>query len=159
MHRVTAVLIVCLFIARPAIAEDPAKLIGIWKLISSEIELQNTGERIYTLGKNPIGYLILTPEGRMMAFLEKDGRTPPKTDEERAAAFQSMVAYTGIYRVEGDKWITKVDASWNPVWRGTDQTRFFKLEGDRLSVVTTWQPNPLVNGKMARAILSWERAK
>jgi len=45
----------------------------------------------------------------MMACLEKDGRMPPKTDKERAAAFQSMVAYTGPYRVEGDKWITEVD--------------------------------------------------
>ena len=138
--------------------ENSAKLIGIWKLISYEIELQDTGDRIYPFGKNPIGYLILTPEGRMMAVLEKDGRTPPKTDEDRAAAFQSMLAYTGVYRVEGDKWITKVDASWNPALRNADQVRFFKLEADRLSVVSMWQPHPFLGEKMGRGILSWQRS-
>ena len=141
------------------LSEDPSRLIGIWKLISYEVELQGTGGRVYPWGKNPIGYLILTAEGRMMAVLERDGRTPPKTDEERAAAFQSMLAYTGIYRVEGDKWITKVDASWNPVLRDADQVRFFKLEADRLSVVSMWRPHPFVGEKMGRGILSWERAK
>jgi lipocalin-like protein len=159
MKGAKALLIASLLLAQSAIGDERAKVVGIWKLISSEIELRDTGERILTLGKNPIGYIIFTPEGRMMAFLEKDGRTVPKTDEERAAAFQTMVAYTGMYTVEGDTWVTKVDGSWNPAWKGTDQKRFFKLEGDRLSVVTIWQPNPLVNGKMARAILSWERAK
>jgi hypothetical protein len=91
-------------------------------------------------------------------LLEKDGRTPPKTDEERAAAFLSMLAYTGIYRVEGDKWITKVDASWHPALKDADQVRSFKLEGDRLSVVSMWQPHPFVSEKTARGILSWERA-
>jgi ABC-type Fe3+ transport system substrate-binding protein len=47
-------------------------------------------------------------------------------------------AYTGMYRLEGDKWLTKVDVAWNPEWVGTEQTRFFKLDGDRLHVTSTW---------------------
>ena len=33
-----------------------------------------------------------------------------------------------LYRLEGDKWVTKVDVSWNPAWNGTDQVRFYKLD-------------------------------
>ena len=77
-------------------------------------------------GKNPRGYIILKQEGRMMAVLEGEGRKVPRTDEERLAAFRTIVAYTGIYRVEGDKWVTKVDASWNPAWNGTEQARTFR---------------------------------
>jgi lipocalin-like protein len=159
MRKVVAVIIGSLLVAQSAISDDRAKLIGTWRMLSSENELQSTGERIPNYGKNPIGYIIFTPEGRMMAFLEREGRKVPKTDEERAAAFQSMIAYSGIYRVEGDKWITKVDAAWNPAWNGTDQIRFFKVEGERLHVITNWQPNPNLGGKMARAMTSWERIK
>ena len=47
-----------------------------------------------------------------------------------------MVAYSGIYRVEGDKWIMKVDVAWDETWTGTEQLRFFKVEGDALTVTS-----------------------
>jgi hypothetical protein len=46
--------------------------------------------------------------------------------------YSTLVAYTGNYRVEGDKWITKVDASSNPAWVGTDQPRTYKIAGKQL---------------------------
>ena len=72
----------------------------------------------------------------MMAIITAGGRTPPKTTQDRADLLNSMVAYTGMYRVEGDKWIVKVDVAWNPEFVGTEQTRFFKLDGDQLQVFT-----------------------
>jgi hypothetical protein len=144
---------------QPSFADDREKVVGIWKLVSWENEFQDSGERRPMYGKNPKGYIILTQEGRMMAVLEGEGRKVPQTDEERLAAFRTIVAYTGIYRVEGDKWITKVDASWNPAWNGTEQVRTFKLEGDRLSVISMWQPNANLGGKTARGVLTWVREK
>ena len=48
----------------------------------------------------------------------------PKTDGERSAAFQTLTAYTGRFRIRGDKWITTVDGAWNVEWKrdgtGTD---------------------------------------
>jgi hypothetical protein len=71
-----------------------------------------------------------------------------------------MFAYTGIYRLEGDKWITKVDVSWNPAWLGTEQVRFFKFDGDRLQVISMWVKSVTRPEKgMARGILTFERAK
>jgi Lipocalin-like domain len=55
----------------------------------------------------------------------------PKTDEHRVAAFRSKAAYSGIYRVKGDRWIAKVDVAWDESWMGTEQVRFFRIEGEQ----------------------------
>lgn len=94
-----------------------------------------------------------------MIIAEGEGRKAPQSDAERVTAFQTMVAYSGIDRVEGDKWIVRVDTAWNPAWKGTEQTRSFELDGDRLHVVNQWQPNVNLGGQMTRAILTWERVK
>ena len=94
-----------------------------------------------------------------MIIAEGEGRKAPQSDAERVTAFQTMVAYSGIDRVEGDKWIVRVDTAWNAAWKGTEQTRSFKLDGDRLHVVNQWQPNVNLGGQMTRAILTWERVK
>lgn len=123
-------------------------------------EFQDGRPPVPLLGKNPNGYLILLPSGRMAAVLEGEGRKPAKTDEERSALLQSLIAYTGKFRIEGDKWITKVDASWNGVWNGTEQERTYRLDGDKLFVISMWQPNSTMPGNpMAHAILEWKRGE
>lgn len=133
--------------------------VGIWKLVSWETEFQGSTERVSSYGKNPRGYLILTREGRMMAVLEAEGRKVAETDAERSNLLRTMVAYSGKYVVKGDTWTTKVDAAWNPAWIGADQVRTFRVEGDKLYITSMWQPNVNLDGKMARGILVWERAK
>jgi len=93
-------------------------------------------------------------------MLTGQGRKPAKTTQERADLLDTLVAYSGIYRLEEDVWITKVDVAWNPEWVGTEQKRFFKLEGDRLQVLTTWGVHPNWPDKgMTRRILTFERVK
>jgi len=146
--------------AQLAFADDRAKLIGIWKLVSWESEIQATGERVPVMGKNPTGYVIFTQEGRMMAVLTAEGRKAPKTDQDRADLFKSVIAYTCMYRFEGDKTINKVDVSWNPAWIGTEQVRFFKFDGDRLHVSTPWMQMVTRPEKgMGRATMTFERVK
>ena len=41
-----------------------------------------------------------------------------------------MIAYTGRYRVEDGKVITKVEIAWNEAWVGGEQVRFIRFEGD-----------------------------
>ena len=139
---------------------SPQALFGSWKLVSLVYEFQDGRPQVPLLGKNPIGYLMLSPSGRMAAVLEGEGRKPAKTDEERSALLRSLISYTGIYRIEGDKWITKVDASWNGAWNGTEQSRTFRLDGDKLFVISMWQPNSTIPGNpMAHAIMEWQREK
>ena len=154
------VAIVVLLVTPPSVADDRAPILGIWRLVSYEVETQATGQREPVLGKTPMGNIIFTPEGRMAVVLTGEGRKAPTADQDRADLFKSMVAYTGIYRVDGDKWITKVDVAANPAWVGTEQTRFFRVDGDRLqesTAVMQWAARP--EKGMVRFVLTWERAK
>jgi hypothetical protein len=145
--------------AQLAIADDRSALTGTWKVVTFEIEFQDTGERSPVFGKAPKGYIIFTPEGRTMSYLEAESRKPPKTDEERAAAFRTMIAYTGKHRIEGDRFITSVDGSWNVAWNGTEQERQFKLEGGQLRILTQWNPAPLYDNRVTRGVLVLERER
>jgi hypothetical protein len=138
-------------------ADARARIVGSWRVVSYELEFQDGSERRFPLGRQPNGYLVFGADGRMMAYLESDARKAPRTDEERSAAYRTLIAYTGKYRVEGDKWITKVDGAWNVEWRGTDQARAFTLNGNRLTVIAQWNKNALYDGKMTRGRLTFER--
>jgi hypothetical protein len=140
-------------------AQQPGKvpILGIWRLVSFEVEYQATGQRENPRGKNPTGYIIFTPEGRMMVLITNEGRKAPQTDQDRADLFNAMVAYTGMYRIEGDKWITKVDVHMNPALVGSEQARSFRVDGNRLQEMTAWAARP--DNRMARFIITYERAK
>jgi hypothetical protein len=145
--------------AQPNFSTDSINVLGIWKLVSLEIEVQGTGQMEPPMGEKPTGYAVFTQEGRAFFILTGELREPATNDEERAGLFNTLVAYTGTYRVEGDKWITKVEVAWNPEWVGTDQVRFFKLDGDRLRVLSPWRVMPNWPEKgMTRSILSFDRA-
>ena len=112
------------------------------------------------LGEHPRGYQVATPEGRWLALVTADGRPVPKTDEDRAKALRSMIAYSGRYRVEGDKVITKVEVAWNEAWVGGEQIRFLRFEGDDvLHIESPPMPHPNVNDKVVRVIVTWARDK
>lgn len=155
------VLLCALLIASPAIASDVEKqLLGVWRLESFYTEFKATGERKKLYGERPNGYLVFTPEKRMIGIVTAEQRNKPNTDEDRIAAFQSMIAYSGIYRVEGDRWVTKVDVAWTEAWVGTEQIRFFKLESEKLMVTGMWQPSLNLPGKPeARGVLVFTRVR
>ena len=96
----------------------------------------------------------------MSVLITNDGRKAPSTDQDRAALFQSMVAYTGTYRIEGDKWTTKVDVAANLALLGTEQERSFQLQGDQLQESTglmAWAIHP--ERGMMRFVITYRRAK
>ena len=152
-----AVLVLVFSLAQPIIAGDLSPVVGTWRLVSFEREYQAGGEREYPMGKAPTGYILFLPEGRMAVIITGEGRTAPTTDQDRAGLYNSLVAYTGRYRVDGDKWITTLDVSANPAWVGTEQTRSFRVSGDRLQEMTAWMARP--DNRMARALITYERAK
>jgi len=138
-------------------AASTVLLQGWWRLLSSEVEFRDSHEREPMYGVPAQGYLIFTPEGRMMAYVEACGRKAPTTDKERAGAYHSMAAYSGRYRVEGDRWITSVDVAWNADWLGTEQDRRFLLQSDELFVVSPWYSSPLHADRVVCAHLHWAR--
>ena len=139
-------------------ADEAQQIVGTWKLVSVEYEDAQTKERTPVLGQHPHGYQIATPQGRWIALVTADGRPVPKTDAERAKALRTMIAYSGRYRVEGDKVITKVEVAWNEAWVGGEQVRFLRFEGDDvLHIESPPMPHPNMYGKVVRVIVVWQR--
>jgi hypothetical protein len=151
---------VVLVSAQTSAADDRQQVLGFWKLVSYVVEIQATGQIEPVMGQHPTGYVNFSREGRVMFILTGEGRKPAKTAEERADLLSTLVAYTGPYRIEGDRWITKVDVAWNPEWVGTEQARNFKVDGDRLQVLTPWRVMPNWPEKgMQRSIVTFERSE
>ena len=158
------VLLLCLlaFVAGPARADDARlkqKIVGNWKLVSVVYEDQESKARSPVYGEHPRGRQIATADGIWLALVTAEGRTVPKTDEERAQALRTMIAHTGRYRVEDGKVVTKVEAAWNEGWVGGEQTRFIRFEGDRLFIESPPMPHPNVNNKVVKVIVIWDREK
>ena len=155
-------LLLCAFllVASPLHAADSGNIVGTWKLVSVVYEDAQTKERTPVLGEHPRGFQIATPEGRWIALVTADGRPVPKTDEDRAKALRTMIAYSGRYRVEGDRVITKVEVAWNEAWVGGEQIRFLRFESDDLlHIESPPMPHPNVNDRTVRVIVTWARDK
>jgi hypothetical protein len=129
------------------------ELIGLWRLVSARREFADNGEVVFLYGADARGYLLLAPGGRMMALLT--GASRPADDP--VALFRGMMAYSGAYRVDGDRWITDVDVAWHPDWQGSRQERFFRIDGDDLHITTAPQTHPSYPDRLARGILHWRR--
>jgi hypothetical protein len=156
----TLLLVTLIFATQPTLAADSTRLIGVWKLFSYQTEFQDGRLKRALFGEHPSGYLILRKEGRQMAIIEGEKRKPPSTDSDRAVLLRTLIAYSGKYHVEGTKFITAVDAAWNPAWDGTDQVRSYEIVGDRLTVTSMWQPFPNIPGSpVIRGILVFDRVK
>ena len=132
-------------------------LVGNWKLVSWQVVTEDGAKDLF--GPKPNGYFVVTREGRAMTVTTAEGRTSGETDAERAALHKSMLAYTGKYRVEGDEFITTVDASWNEGWNGTEQRRRFRFEGDKLFIESAPAPSITSPGKVDFRRIVWEREK
>jgi hypothetical protein len=148
--------------ARPVPAEENAgdRLYGSWHLVTFRIKVVGEeGAPKDVFGPHPFGRLILTPEHYMAVFTSGSDRKPPTNQAEAAALLSSMTAYTGRFRVEGDKFITTVDGAWNEFYKGTEQVRFFTVDGDKLSIRTAGQPSGILPGKITVSTLVWERER
>ncbi len=124
------------------IALEASCIHGAWQLVSYLVEEKSSGNTFRPMGDHPTGYALFTPAGRVSFTLTAEGRKPTTDIEGDAALLRSLVAYSGTYRLEDDRWITAVDVAWKPEWVGTEQTRFFSIDADELTVRTPWRVMP-----------------
>ena len=151
-------LLMVLVLTRPTVAAPPQHLIGVWKLVSWQVIVDDQPPQD-VFGLHPKGYLVLTPEGRAIVLTTAERRTPGTSDAQRAELQRSMLAYSGRYRIEGNDFITRVDVSWNEEWNGTEQRRHFRLEGNRLFIETSPAPSIVFPGKTDFRRIVWEKQK
>lgn len=128
-------------------------MVGTWKLVAFQFEFED-GERRDAYA-DACGSLIITADGRMAAILADNAR---QLTDAPSSLFDRMMAYTGRYRVQGDDtFVVDVDVAWHPSWLGTEQTRYFKVEGDMLSIISAPQEHPKYPGRTLRGVITWTR--
>jgi Lipocalin-like domain len=151
-------LLLVLFPALGYAAEN--ELIGAWTLKSFVREVSGTGERYNQLGEHPKGLLIYSKDGRMSVIITAENRVAPRgdtpTDEERIKLHQTMIAYAGTYQVEDGKVIHHIDIAWNEARLGSDQVRYYTVDGAVLTLKTPTIKSP-VDGREGVGVLVWEK--
>jgi hypothetical protein len=69
-----------------------------------------------------------------------------------------MMAYSGRYRLRVDGCFTTiVDSAWYPAWIGTEQTNFFTLDGDTLSIISPLLQHPKFPHDRVRGVAIWRK--
>lgn len=138
--------------------DSNAELIGSWRLVSFELEATD-GTISFPYGKDLTGYLFYNEQGYMSSAFMSAARSDVVGEDLASAAetssYDQFMAYCGGYRVLGDKITHRVEVASLEVWIGTLQERWFKIDGDRLELLTA----PLsVGGDAPVGRLVWERS-
>ena len=158
----TVMVAAVLCISTAAFSQNLAKrLIGTWRLVSTEQRLTNGTIRPSPLyGPTGVGYLIYSASGRICAILTDPTRAHWKsvdspTDAELRSSFEHFVAYCGRYEVneEGQFVIHHVEIDVVPNSTGTDLKRYVSFEGNRLKLRPAEPPSKGV----VEYTLTWER--
>jgi hypothetical protein len=115
---------------RPAGAA--AELIGEWKLLSVD-NVDPDGTRKPRHGAHPAGLLIFDSQGRYSLIVLTEG-----TPEEYKAAVEGNNADYGRYTVDPTRHTITfyMDHASHPELEGSSHTRYYTLQGDRLSYTT-----------------------
>ena len=86
-------------------AEDT--IVGVWKAISIETKELNTGKSVRPFGDAPNATFVFTKGGHMAAVVTTADRKAPAgpnpTGAERVELHRTLSAYSGTYRVDGNK--------------------------------------------------------
>ena len=131
-----------------------ASLVGTYKLVSNDLRLD--GVPIQPMGKSQHGWLVITPKV-VVQFFTADGRKPGATPEAKVALFDSLSAWAGPYRLEGNRMLIDVDTAWTEVWAGKQQVRTYEVQGKRLTLVVAPQPSSTQPGKTLTSRSVWEK--
>jgi lipocalin-like protein len=131
--------------------------VGVWCFVAGYAIAEDTGERIDLYGADPRGYGIFERGGRMMALLEAGGRVAGQTEAEMAELYRSVIAYSGKWSVDAEKFVTEVDLASDPGLVGTSQVRYYTYDGEIMSLRTPPLALPGFNGRRAVVYADWKR--
>jgi len=117
------------------------------------------------MGEAPEGLLVYSGDGTMAGIMGPADRprfasddVTGGTNEERARAFTTFVAYGGGYVIDGTSVVHTVERSLFPNWIGTSQRREWELDGSGDLLVLT-SPPLLLGGQVRVQRLTWERVR
>jgi len=143
-------------------ADIARQFIGTWRLVSTiQTFADGTSKPDPQVGPTPNGYMIYTDTHRMCSMFTNPARpqwaSPAMpTETELRSVVDFMGAYCGSYEVnvEGGFVLHHVEIERVPNFIGTTRKRFFKMNGDRLTL--TLDPATLPAG-MVGTTITWQR--
>lgn len=135
------------------------ELLGRW-LIDSWVQSYDDGREVFPLGERLEGFLQYD-DARMVCMIASAGRKPFKTGgqwnagvEEKAAAYDEVLFYSGSYELAGDTIIHVVDMSLYPNWVGSQQKRSVRFDDGRLFLTARLEDG---TPEARTASLAWRR--
>jgi hypothetical protein len=126
-----------------------ANIIGTWRLVRAEAFDADGNKRPAPYGGAPVGRLMLTSDGRMMA-MTGDGRPKIASGEPR-----EYNTYAGTYKFDGRQLVTRVHSCSNPAYMGTEQVRDVSHEGDLM--VLRPPVRPYAGRPAEQRVLYWQK--
>jgi hypothetical protein len=140
---------------------DSSIVVGTWRAVSWHRRFIATGAMDgMALGTDPVGFINYGTDGRMIVILARRDRPPPGTDDptdaEKLRLFDTMAAYAGSYTVHDDRLVHHIDIAWNQSWAGSDQVRYFRLDGDLLTLTSAPTRDP-VTGEEIELVATWRK--
>jgi hypothetical protein len=168
MREIAFVAVACLLIsgggsAQSRVEEIKQRIVGTWKLVSSERTLKN-GQKSFdpVMGPHGVGFLIYSADGHMCAALMNPDRPAWKdkdkpTDKEKLSDFDGFYAYCGRYEIDAEKRILVhlPEVSMTQDYVGTRQIRPFRFEGTRMILSDKEKDDPEVESWQ----IVWEKVK
>ena len=151
MLRLAGVFLLGFLIQMPCFAQP--SLVGTYRLSSFVVDIDGTLRE--PMGKEPRGYSVITPT-HLIAVITGEGRKSGSSIQDEAALYDTLTAYSGEYRIEGNRLVTSVDASSDEVWNGTQQPRNFTVQGNHLILTTDRAPFGPDPTKMFVVCTTWE---
>jgi hypothetical protein len=137
------------------------QVLGRWDIVSW-LQLYDDGRVQAPLGEKLEGFLRYCPDGDLIVFIERANRPNftsggqwNASEAERAAAYSSVLSYAGTFRLEGDTVVHEVRNSLYPGWKGGEQRRAVRLEGDTLYIEARLEAG---TSEARTAQLKWRRA-
>lgn len=121
-------------------SEVRKKIVGTWKVVSSEETLKDGTKRPNIhIGPHGKAFLMYSADGYMCAELMNSDRPSWKekekpTDDEKLSSFNGFFAYCGRYEIHADKnyLVHLPEVSMTQDYLGTRQVRPYRFEGNRM---------------------------
>lgn len=109
---------------------------GAWKLEGWALVYEDGRPSEYPLGRDAVGLILYTPDGRVSATLMRAKRAPlaDESDASKAKAYDDCFAYAGSYEVRGDAVFHTIEIATNPALAGVTSTRSISLDGSKLTL-------------------------
>lgn len=117
-----------------ATAPDPS-LAGAWRL-ERYVDTPEGGAPVMAFGEHPEGLFVFTADGHASISMMRNPRTAASVVDPDPDACQPdwYCSYFGTYDVDWARheWVVHVTGGNIPSFIGTDQTRGFTIDGDRI---------------------------